>query len=216
MLSILRVIFFLSSLALGLPLAGRVTHDIGPGATFDYVIVGCGVSGLVLANRLSGNPDVSVLCIEAGPLDQGEPDVLYPFNLYTEVGGQYDWNIGTVPQTQLNGNSRPTPAGHVVGGGSIINGMVWNRGQQDDFDAWESFSNPGWAWSDMLPYFIRVMLASRHRRVDANSMLSLKPTRPKPTLRRPLSQSHTIPLSMEPAVLFKSAIPTIIGVSQVC
>lgn len=91
--------------------------------------------------------------------DNDEPNVAYPFNLFSEVGGAYDWNIGTIPQTQLNGNSRPLPAGHVVGGGSIINGMVWNRGEQDDFDAWASFGNSGWGWNDLLPYFKRVRKA---------------------------------------------------------
>ena len=152
----------------------RVTTDIAPNATFGYVIVGCGILGLVVANHLTESADVSVLCIEAGslyafriflyntsltpPSDSDEPDVTYHFNIGTEIGGPYDWNIGNVPQTQLNGNSRSLPAGHFVGGGSIINGMVWNRGQKDDFDAWASFGNSGWTWNDLLPYFIRVGL----------------------------------------------------------
>jgi choline dehydrogenase-like flavoprotein len=105
--------------------------------------------------------------------DNDEPNVAYPFNLFSEVGGAYDWNIGTIPQTQLNGNSRPLPAGHVVGGGSIINGMVWNRGEQDDFDAWASFGNSGWGWNDLLPYFKRVRLAeSTLRAIVAHSYQS--------------------------------------------
>lgn len=149
--------------------------------------------------------------------DAGEPDVLYPYNAYTEVGGAYDWNLGTVPQTQLNGNARPLPAGHVVGGGSIINGMVWNRGQQDDFDAWASFGNTGWSWNDLLPYFIRVgLLLDRLPHGDLLlTTYSLKPIRPKRIPLRLLSRSHTIQQSTEPVDLFKLAIQTITGPSLV-
>lgn len=89
--------------------------------------------------------------------DALEASVVYPFGTGL-IGGIYDWNIGTVPQTQLNGATRALPVGHVVGGGTVINGMVWNRGTVDDFDAWDSLQggNSGWTWNDLLPYFIRV------------------------------------------------------------
>ena len=89
--------------------------------------------------------------------DALEAAVVYPFGTGL-IGGIYDWNIGSVPQTQLNGATRALPVGHVVGGGTVINGMVWNRGNVDDFDAWDSLQggNSGWSWNDLLPYFMRV------------------------------------------------------------
>ena len=72
-----------------------------------------------------------------------------------DIGGIYDWDLETVPQTQLDGDTRPMPQGKVLGGGSILNAMCWNRGGSDDFDAWEAFGNPNWGWSGMLPYFIK-------------------------------------------------------------
>ncbi len=73
-----------------------------------------------------------------------------------DIGGQYDWNLLTVNQTQLDGKQRPLPQGKVLGGGSILNAMVWNRGGKDDYDIWESLGNPGWNWDGMLPYFKKV------------------------------------------------------------
>ena len=73
-----------------------------------------------------------------------------------DVGGIYDWDLTTVPQTQLDGNIRPMPQGKVLGGGSILNAMCWNRGGSDDFDAWEALGNPGWGWKGILPYFMKV------------------------------------------------------------
>lgn len=73
-----------------------------------------------------------------------------------DIGGIYDWDLETVPQTQLDGNTRPMPQGKVLGGGSILNAMCWNRGGSDDFDAWEAFGNPGWGWAGILPYFMKV------------------------------------------------------------
>jgi choline dehydrogenase-like flavoprotein len=147
--------------------------------------------------------------------DNDEPNVAYPFNLFTEVGGAYDWNIGTVPQTQLNGNSRPLPAGHVVGGGSIINGMVWSRGEQDDFDAWASFGNSGWAWSDLLPYFIRARLADLPRGILWLILSSPKRTRGRTILVKQSSPSHLIRRSMDLVALSKSATQITTGRSPV-
>lgn len=95
--------------------------------------------------------------------------MVYPFGTGL-IGGPYDWNIGTVPQAQLNGATRGLPVGHVVGGGTVINGMVWNRGNVDDFDAWDSLhgGNSGWTWNDLLPYFVRVSVKPRVCNLDAN------------------------------------------------
>ncbi|MCJ1367292.1 hypothetical protein MMC16_006424 [Acarospora aff. strigata] len=120
---------------------------------YDYIVVGCGISGLVVSNRLSEDPSVTVLCIEAGVADHYEAIIQNPVYVGADVGGIYDWDLSTVPQTQLDGAPRPLPQGKVLGGGSILNAMVWNRGGQDDYDVWETLGNPGWGWDGMLPYF---------------------------------------------------------------
>ncbi|ETN42143.1 uncharacterized protein HMPREF1541_04084 [Cyphellophora europaea CBS 101466] len=121
--------------------------------TFDYVVVGCGIAGLVVSNRLSEDSNTTVLCLDAGSLDNFEPLIQWPVFIGHQPPLFYEWGMATVPQIQLDGNSRPVPCGKGVGGGSLINGMLWNRGSQADFDSWEELGNPGWGWSDLLPYF---------------------------------------------------------------
>ncbi|KAL8749801.1 MAG: hypothetical protein Q9199_007470 [Rusavskia elegans] len=123
--------------------------------SYDYIVVGCGISGLVVTNRLSEDPSVSVLCIEAGDPDRYEPIIQAPVYVGADIGGIYDWLLSTTPQTQLDGAPRPMPQGKVLGGGSILNAMCWNRGGQDDYDTWAALGNPGWDWEGMLPYFIK-------------------------------------------------------------
>ncbi|KAL9019856.1 MAG: hypothetical protein Q9185_002905 [Variospora sp. 1 TL-2023] len=114
--------------------------------------------GLVVTNRLTEDPSVSVLCIEAGNPDQYEPIIQTPVYVGADIGGIYDWLLSTTPQTQLDGAARPMPQGKVLGGGSILNAMCWNRGGQDDYNAWAALGNPGWDWEGMLPYFIKAHL----------------------------------------------------------
>ncbi|KAL8804805.1 MAG: hypothetical protein Q9200_005669 [Gallowayella weberi] len=119
--------------------------------SYDYIVVGCGISGLVVTNRLSEDPSVNVLCIEAGDPDRYEPIIQDPVYVGADIGGIYDWLLSTTPQTQLDGAARPMPQGKVLGGGSILNAMCWNRGGQDDYDAWAALGNPGWDWEGILP-----------------------------------------------------------------
>ncbi|KAL8870414.1 MAG: hypothetical protein Q9174_003539 [Haloplaca sp. 1 TL-2023] len=143
------------------PLVNGISHLYGRDLnaplqnSYDYIVVGCGISGLVVANRLSEDPGVSVACIEAGDADQYEPIIQTPVFVGSDIGGRYDWLLATTPQTQLDGLSRPMPQGKVLGGGSILNAMCWNRGGQDDYNAWADLGNPGWDWEGMLPYFIK-------------------------------------------------------------
>lgn len=88
--------------------------------------------------------------------DQYESIIQVPINVGQDVGGIYDWNLGTTPQTQLDGATRPLPMGKVLGGGSILNAMTWTRGGREDYDAWAALGNPGWSWNDILPYFKKV------------------------------------------------------------
>ena len=125
------------------------------GDSFDYVIVGAGSAGCVLANRLSADPDVRVLLLEAG----GKDDWIW---LHIPVGYLYamgnpraDWCLRTEPEPGLNGRSLNYPRGKVLGGCSAINGMIYMRGQTADYDHWRQLGNAGWGWDDVLPYFKR-------------------------------------------------------------
>ncbi|CAH0051777.1 unnamed protein product [Clonostachys solani] len=122
-------------------------------SSYDYVIVGGGPSGLVLANRLSEQKCCKVLVLEAGGLDDGRWQVQAPGSIGLEDVSMYDWNWRTVPQTFLNNADRSFPLGKAVGGGSVVNGMVWTRASASDYDSWVDLGNDGWGWDDLLPYF---------------------------------------------------------------
>ncbi|TKA83176.1 hypothetical protein B0A55_00710 [Friedmanniomyces simplex] len=119
------------------------------------IVVGGGVAGLTIASRLSEDPDTNVLLLEAGPADENELFVNVPGMIGDGIGSIFDWNLSTVPQSALDGNSRSIPQGYGLGGGSLINGMLWNRGEVGDYDNFVGLGNPGWSWNDTMPYFIR-------------------------------------------------------------
>ena len=122
---------------------------------FDYVIVGAGTAGCVLANRLSEDPRNSVCLIEAGAADS-HPYIRVPALVGAALTlPQYSWGLETVPQPHLNGRRIPIPRGRVLGGSSSVNGMVYFRGHPKDYDDWAAEGNRGWSWADVLPYFIR-------------------------------------------------------------
>jgi len=124
-------------------------------AAYDYVIVGAGSAGCLVANRLSADPKTRVLLLEAGARD----DYLW---IHIPVGYLYcignprtDWCYTTDAQAGLNGRTLLYPRGKVIGGSSSINGMIYMRGQATDYDHWRSLGNAGWGWDDVLPYFKR-------------------------------------------------------------
>lgn len=120
---------------------------------FDYLIVGGGSAGCVLAARLSEDPAVSVCLVEAGPVDRSVL-IHCPAGLAVLAkNGQANWAFETVPQPGLGGRRGYQPRGKVLGGSSSINAMIYLRGQPEDYDGWAAAGNPGWAWSDVLPYF---------------------------------------------------------------
>ncbi|KKY15406.1 putative gmc oxidoreductase [Diplodia seriata] len=132
---------------------------------YDYIIVGGGASGLTVANRLTEDPEVTVLVLEAGPVDEDEEWMRVPFFVGNDpnppagaLSGhlQYDWNFGTEAQTFLDGRTRHYPLGRGVGGGTLINGMLWNRGNIGDYDDWATLiGDEGWGWDSMMKYFQR-------------------------------------------------------------
>ena len=122
--------------------------------TYDYVVVGGGTAGCVLAGRLTQDPDIRVLLLEAGPRT-GPAEMADPGAWMTLLGGPWDWDYATVPQSGLDGRTLRWPRGRVLGGSSSINGMVYLRGRREDYDAWHESGATGWAYEDLLPYFRR-------------------------------------------------------------
>ena len=121
----------------------------------DYIIVGAGSAGCVLANRLSADPDVSVVLLEAGGRDSS-PFIHMPAGYRRlMVSGSHDWGYKTIPQKHCFGRSFLWPRGKVLGGSSSVNGMVYMRGHPSDFDHWAQLGNAGWSYVDILPYFKR-------------------------------------------------------------
>ncbi|MCZ8293287.1 MAG: choline dehydrogenase [Hylemonella sp.] len=122
---------------------------------YDYIIIGGGSAGCVLAARLSEDPGVQVALLEAGPPDDSVL-IHCPAGLaLLAKSGQANWGLQTVPQAGLNGRRGYQPRGKVLGGSSSVNAMIYTRGHPRDYDDWAAQGNPGWAWSDVLPYFKR-------------------------------------------------------------
>jgi choline dehydrogenase len=129
-----------------------MAQALGP---FDYIIIGAGSAGCLLANRLSADPKVNVLLLEAG----GKDDYFWihvPVGyLYTIANPRTDWCYKTDPDPGLNGRSIGYARGKVLGGCSSINAMIYMRGQKSDYDHWSALGNKGWSWDEVLPYFLR-------------------------------------------------------------
>ena len=149
-------------LSYALPLRWRGLQRGKPGRmnerdenVFDYVIVGAGTAGCVLASRLSEDRANRVALIEAGPVDR-HPFIHIPATVGAAIATpKLNWRFMTAPQAHLNGRQIPVPRGHVVGGSGSINGMVYFRGHPSDFDDWAAAGNPGWSYREVLPYFLR-------------------------------------------------------------
>lgn len=127
--------------------------SVGEADTFDYVIVGSGAAGSILANRLTEDAGVTVCLLESGPSDW-HPYLHIPAGFVKKMfDPSVTWPFTTEPTEQTNGRRIPVPQGRTLGGSTSINGLVYNRGQAQDFDDWAAAGNPGWSFNEVLPYF---------------------------------------------------------------
>lgn len=166
-------------------------------AGYDFVIIGAGSAGCVLARRLSDLPQHRVLLIEAGSSDVGHSRLEQPTQWTSTFGTSFDWGYKTVPQKHLGGRELPLPRGRVLGGSSSINAMIWARGHRSDFDAWAFAGNPGWDFESLLPLFKRIEdyggAASPHRGTGGPLYLA-PPTRVNEHVARVLEAAASVGL----------------------
>ncbi|MEM9599923.1 MAG: GMC family oxidoreductase N-terminal domain-containing protein, partial [Pseudomonadota bacterium] len=131
---------------------------------YDYIIVGAGSAGATIANRLSADPDISVLLLEAGGSHE-HWTVRIPGGMVANIVMKArNWDYETVPQKALNNRQGFQPRGKMLGGSSGANAMIYIRGAQYDYDTWAEMGAEGWSYSDVLPYFKK----SQHREAGAN------------------------------------------------
>ena len=128
--------------------------------TFDYIVIGAGSAGCVLANRLTEDPAARVLLLEAGGEDDAD-EVRIPAAFSTLFKTRYDWNYDTVEQKHLGGRPAYWPRAKMLGGCSSMNAMIYIRGNRADYDGWAEGGATGWSYDEVLPYFVKAERNSR-------------------------------------------------------
>jgi choline dehydrogenase len=119
---------------------------------YDYIVIGAGSAGCVVANRLTEDRETTVLLLEAGNLDT-KPEIQIPAECVNLIGSEVDWGYFSEPEPYLNQRKIFCSRGKVLGGSSSINFMMYVRGNHHDYDRWQELGNPGWSYRDVLPYF---------------------------------------------------------------
>ncbi|MEG4964054.1 MULTISPECIES: GMC family oxidoreductase N-terminal domain-containing protein [unclassified Microcoleus] len=127
---------------------------------YDYIIIGAGSAGCVVANRLTEDSKTTVLLLEAGNPDT-KPEIQSPSAALSLLGSEVDWGYFSEPEPYLNNRKIYCPRGKVLGGSSAINLMIYIRGNHRDYDRWQELGNPGWSYQDVLPYFKKSEHSSR-------------------------------------------------------
>ena len=135
---------------------------------YDYIVIGAGSAGCVVANRLTEDPDTTVLLLEAGNPDT-KPEIQIPAECINLIGTEVDWSYFSEPEPYLNDRKILCSRGKVVGGSSSINFMMYLRGNAHDYDHWQELGNPGWSYQNVLPYFKK----SEHQQRGANAYHSV-------------------------------------------
>jgi choline dehydrogenase len=135
---------------------------------YDYIVIGAGSAGCVVANRLTEDPETTVLLLEAGNPDT-KPEIHIPAECVNLLGSEVDWGYFSEPEPYLNNRKILCSRGKVVGGSSSINFMIYIRGNHHDYDHWQELGNPGWSYQDVLPYFNK----SEHQQRGADAYHSV-------------------------------------------
>jgi len=158
---------------------------------FDYIIVGAGSAGCVLANRLSESGTESVLLIEAGGKDDNWLFRMPLGFMMAAANPMYDWGYSSEPDAKLAGRSMPLPRGRVHGGSSSVNGMIYMRGHSDDYDGWAQMGARGWSYADVLPYFRKMETSWRGagKYHGGSGPLSVTPVDGSRLFQEPIRQS---------------------------
>jgi choline dehydrogenase len=174
--------------------------QVDPG--FDYVIVGAGSAGCAVAARLSEDPDVSVMLIEAGGRDRS-PNIKIPAAFSKQFRTKLDWDYSTGPEPHLGGRNLYVPRGRSLGGSSSMNAMMYVRGRPIDYDGWSEAGCPGWGYAEVLPYFMRSENNERgaseiHGRSGPQNVMDVK--EPRPLTRRFLEAAERAGIPSNPDI----------------
>ncbi|KAF5336644.1 hypothetical protein D9758_015928 [Tetrapyrgos nigripes] len=174
-----------------------------PRKEYDFIVVGAGTAGNVIATRLSEDPTKRVLVIEAGLDDTGVLSIQVPFLGFNNEGSSVDWNFTTVPQKELNNRTIPVPRGFVLGGSSSINLMIWTRGARDLWDNYAQITGDlGWSWNALQKYWNK---ASTY--LDSTVISTLVPPTSNPNIPPPPPNDPTLSNGNGPVLVTRANFP---------